>query len=87
MIPTSKPNSTLIRAVANMVINQTMASFLLARHLAGTSLNFLSAPLRLTMMMQARTHFCRAWKKGAKKSRTRRTTRALIKLETWEAER
>lgn len=81
-IPTKRPSSTLIRAVADMATSQTMASFRLARHLAGISLNFLSAPRRLTMMIQARTHFWRAWKKGAKKRRTRRTTRALIRLDT-----
>lgn len=59
-IPTTRPSSTLIRAVADMVTSHTVASVRLARHLAGTSLNFLSAPRRLTMMMQARTHFWRA---------------------------
>lgn len=35
------------------------------------------------MMIQASTHFWSAWKNGAKKSRTSRTTRALIRLDTW----
>lgn len=82
--PTSNPSSTLIRAVADMATSQTMASIRLARHFAGTSLNFLRAPRRLTMMMQARTHFWSAWKYGAKKRSTRRTTRALIRLDTWK---
>jgi len=72
-MPMSRPSSTLISAVADIVTIQTMASFRLARHLPGTSLNFRNAPRRLTMMMQARTHFWSAWKKGAKKRRTRRT--------------
>lgn len=56
-IPTRRPSSTLIRAVAAMVTSHTMASLRLARHFAGTSLNFRRAPRRLTMMIQARTHF------------------------------
>lgn len=56
-IPTRRPSSTLIRAVAAMVTSHTTASFRLERHFDGMSLNFRSAPRRLTMMMQARTHF------------------------------
>lgn len=36
------------------------------------------------MMMQARTHFWSEENKGAKKRRTRRTTRALMRLDNWE---
>lgn len=56
-IPTRRPSSTLIRAVAAMATSHTMASLRLERHFAGTSLNFRRAPRRLTMMIQARTHF------------------------------
>lgn len=87
MIPTRRPSSTLIRAVAATVTSHTMASFRLERHFDGMSLNFRRAPRRLTMMMQARTHFWRLWKKGAKKRRMKRTTRALIKLDTWRRRR
>lgn len=81
-IPTRRPSSTLIRAVAAMATSHTMASLQLERHFDGMSLNLRRAPRRLTMMIQARTHFCRLWKKGAKKRRMKRTTRALIKLDT-----
>ena len=57
--PTTRPISTLMSTVAAMATSQTTASALLTRHLAGTSRNFRSAPRRLTMMMQARTHFWR----------------------------